>query len=111
MGDLSERLCLKVSSMTRVVDGLVEGGLVRRVCDPNDRRVCLVQISAKGRALMEKVQCGLVQEYEQVLRNVPEESREAVIQAVSDLLAAYEKRSACRDSGGCCSDDLGKDME
>lgn len=101
MGDLAGHLRLKISSMTRVVDALVESALVRRVEDPEDRRVCRVQISAKGRKLVARVQGELVEEYERVLENVPAASRDAVIQAVTDLLIAYEKR--CGDSrGNCC---------
>lgn len=104
MGDLSGRLCLKISSVTRVVDGLVESGLVRRVDNPADRRVCLIQVTAKGRSLIEKIHRGLIHEYEQVLRNVPEGSREAVIQAVSELLAAFEKRCGAEAGAGCCEE-------
>ena len=100
MGDLAGHLRLKISSMTRVVDALVESGLVRRVDDPEDRRICRVQISAKGRTLVTRIQRGLVEEYERVLENVPAASREAVIQAITELLYAYEKR--CGESGACC---------
>ncbi len=100
MGDLAGHLRLKISSITRVVDALVESGLVRRVDDPEDRRVCRVQISAKGRTLVARIQRGLVEEYERVLENVPPASREAVIQAITELLCAYEKR--CGESSGAC---------
>lgn len=102
MGDLAGHLCLKMSSMTRVIDALFESGLVRRSDDPEDRRVCRVQITAKGKALVAKVQRGLVDEYEQVLQNVPPASREAVIRAVTELLSAYEKRNCGDRSDACC---------
>ncbi len=95
MGELAEHLCLKISSMTRVVDHLVAEGWVRRGDDPDDRRICRVQITHRGRLLVEKVQRGLLAEYEQVLRAVPAESREAVIAAVGHLLAAFEERQCC----------------
>lgn len=101
MGDLAGHLRLKISSMTRVADALVEGGLVRRIDDPGDRRVCRLLITAKGRTLICRVQRGLIEEYERVLENVAPGSREAVIQAASDLLAACEKRCGDND-GDCC---------
>ena len=97
MSDLALRLCLKISSMTRVVDHLVAEGLVRRVEDRSDRRVCRVQLAAKGRALFHKVQSGLLKEYEQVLAKVPADSREAVIEAMAHLLAAFQSRSCCSE--------------
>jgi MarR family 2-MHQ and catechol resistance regulon transcriptional repressor len=102
MGELTAKLCLKISSATRVVDPMVERGWVRRIDDPNDRRICRVQATAKGRQLMAKVKSDLVHEHEHVLRNVPPESREAVIQAMIDLLAAVEKRSCC-EKEACCA--------
>ncbi|MFQ5806705.1 MAG: MarR family winged helix-turn-helix transcriptional regulator [Phycisphaerae bacterium] len=95
MGELAGHLCLEISTMTRVVDHLVANKLAARVADANDRRVCRVRITGKGRALVSKVHDGLIAEYEQVLRAVPPESREAVIQAVSQLLSAFEERQRC----------------
>jgi len=95
MGELAERLCLKISSATRVVDPMVERGWVRRLEDPTDRRVCRIQATARGRSLVGRVRADLVGEHEKVLRNVPAESREAVIQAMTDLLAAFEQRRCC----------------
>jgi DNA-binding MarR family transcriptional regulator len=96
MGQLAERLCLKISSATRVVDFLVESGVARRSEDPADRRVCRVELTAKGGALVARIQRDLIAEHEAVLRAVPAESRDAVILAVEHLLAAFVSR-ACGD--------------
>jgi len=103
MGELAEKLCLKISSVTRVVDPMVECGWVKRVEDPKDRRVCRVQATAKGRQLMDRVRADLVHEHKQVLRNVSPESRDAVIQAMTDLLAALQARKNCCDTESCCA--------
>jgi len=95
MGKLAEHLGLKISSVTRAVDQLVAGALARRLEDPKDRRVCRVHVTKKGRALVARIQKELVKEYERVLRDVPPESRETVVQAVARLLSAFEGRSAC----------------
>ncbi len=92
MGELADKLCLKISSATRVVDPMVERAWVRRVEDASDRRIRRVQATTKGRKLIGRVRADLVHEHEQVLRNVPPESREAVIQAMTDLLAALDAR-------------------
>ncbi len=103
MGELAGHLCLEISTMTRVVDGLATNKLAARVADANDRRVCRVLITGKGRTLVSKVHGELIAEYEQILGAVPPESREAVIQAVSQLLSAFEGRrqcSAAKTNGG-----------
>jgi hypothetical protein len=65
---------------------------VIRLDDPNDRRVCRVQITKAGQTLVDRVRAEIVAEYEAVLRAVPPESREAVIDALSHLLAAFKQR-------------------
>jgi MarR family transcriptional regulator, 2-MHQ and catechol-resistance regulon repressor len=100
MGALAAEICLKVSTATRVVDQLVSRGLAARQDDPHDRRVCRVQITEAGRTLVARVQAEIVAEYEAVLARVPAGSREAVIEALSRLLEAFQERQR-RQAGGC----------
>ena len=95
MGDLADRLYLEVSSMTRIVDHLVRTGLARRVEDAKDRRICRVEATAKGRSLMAKIRDELVEGHRQILSEVPADSREVVIGAVSNLLSAFKQRRSC----------------
>ncbi|MHC4493492.1 MAG: MarR family winged helix-turn-helix transcriptional regulator [Planctomycetota bacterium] len=92
MRALSGQLHLDMSTMTRVVDHLVANKLVTRVADPKDRRVRHVQITRAGRTLASRIRGELLAEYEQVLREIPVEGREAVIQAISLLLTAFKER-------------------
>jgi DNA-binding MarR family transcriptional regulator len=92
MGELAGRLFLEVSSMTRVVDHLVRNNLAKRTTDDRDRRVCRVQITRQGRALVAGIRAELVKEHELMLREIPAGSREAVIQAMTHLLAAFKQR-------------------
>ena len=95
MGDLAGCLHLEISSMTRVVDCLVAAKLATRVTDARDRRICRVRISQKGRSLVSKIRDDLIREHERVLREVPPQSREAVISAMSRLLSAFSQRQRC----------------
>ncbi|MHC4429921.1 MAG: MarR family winged helix-turn-helix transcriptional regulator [Planctomycetota bacterium] len=92
MSELAGRMSLELSTMTRIVDRLVDGKLATRAADPEDRRVCCVKITRQGRALVARIRAELVEEHEQVLREIPPESREAVISAVGHLLAAFRQR-------------------
>lgn len=47
--DLSERLLVDKSTITRIVDRLERAGLVRREADPDDRRVQRVALTGQGR--------------------------------------------------------------
>jgi len=51
LNDLAELIGLDASTASRYVQKLVEGGLVERKTDPNDRRVTLLSVTEKGRNL------------------------------------------------------------
>jgi DNA-binding MarR family transcriptional regulator len=92
MGELAAHLHLELSTTTRVVDFLVTNGMATREADAKDRRVCRVRVARKGRALVARIRGDLVKEHELVLREIPAESREAVISAMTHLLAAFRER-------------------
>lgn len=107
MSELAGHLCLKLSTMTRVVDHLVSSGLATRRDDPNDRRVCCVQITDAGRAIVARIQAAIIAEYEAVLKGVPAASRPAVIDALSRLLSAFKQRR-CSAPDGCGDEDTAR---
>ncbi|MET0798614.1 MAG: MarR family transcriptional regulator [Rhodococcus sp. (in: high G+C Gram-positive bacteria)] len=49
MGDLAELVLVTTSGVTRVVDRLVESGLVERIRPDNDRRVVTVSMTPAGK--------------------------------------------------------------
>jgi DNA-binding MarR family transcriptional regulator len=49
--ELSERVGMNRATVTSVVDTMEREGLVRRIADPNDRRVYLIALTPKGRKL------------------------------------------------------------
>jgi DNA-binding MarR family transcriptional regulator len=55
VSDLAETFGVSVPSMSRAVDGLVTRGLATRVEDADDRRVRRVEITAKGKKLVERL--------------------------------------------------------
>jgi len=48
-GDLAQRCAMTAPALTEHVDSLARDGLVRRLEDPADRRVVLVELTAQGR--------------------------------------------------------------
>jgi DNA-binding MarR family transcriptional regulator len=55
MGTIAAHLRIAPRSVTEVLDGLEERGLVRRVPDPTDRRATLIELTDTGRALLAEV--------------------------------------------------------
>ncbi|MBE0478472.1 MarR family transcriptional regulator [Candidatus Aerophobetes bacterium] len=54
MGELARVSEIQLSTLTRVIDRLVEREFVTRKNDPHDRRVVRVSLTAKGSQIMEK---------------------------------------------------------
>jgi DNA-binding MarR family transcriptional regulator len=80
MGELAKALSCDNSNVTWITDRLEERGLVTRTPAPNDRRVRLLVLTKKGRALREEISerlaeppppiSGLSQEDQRALRDV-----------------------------------------
>jgi len=102
MGALAERLNLELSSVTRLIDGLVGDGLAERTRDDRDRRVCLVHATRRGRRLIEQIRGELIAQYVEVLRSVPAESRGDVVEAIERLRQAFASRTCASQSDECC---------
>ena len=48
LGDLAAHLSCVRSNMTQLVDRMEADGLVRRLADPSDRRICLAELTPLG---------------------------------------------------------------
>lgn len=55
MSDISAAMAIPPPTLTRIVDKLVDGGLVLRRVDATDRRRVLVHLSARGKAKVRKL--------------------------------------------------------
>lgn len=53
--ELAEKLGASTPAMSRAVDDLVKKGLVTRVEDPDDRRARRIELTAKGRGVVDEI--------------------------------------------------------
>ncbi len=90
MQTLAQHLHLAVSTVTRVVDNLVEKGLVERHMSARDRRVCQVALTPDGVDLLHKLQGELIAREQTVLQRIPAASRDHVIRAIEELSHAVD---------------------
>ena len=97
LGDLSRRLGITPSTLTRNLARLEESGLVAREADPGDARSARVGLTGRGRKAARSVAEQETAFARQVIQRIPAGRRAAVIEALGDLLAAV--RAATED---CC---------
>lgn len=98
--DLSDRLNLDNSTMSRTVNNLVTKGLCERVADPQDRRYVAITLTGNGNEMFESIEQGMNGYYRAIFEALPEGKREQVLESMELLLEAVFK---CGCIGGeCC---------
>jgi DNA-binding MarR family transcriptional regulator len=86
LGALSEELGLSLAAVSRAVDGLVQRGAVKRQEDPSDRRSKLVTVSARGRAVYERVLAVRVAGVERFVEGLEPEDRDTLAAALGPIV-------------------------
>lgn len=95
MNDLSNKMKLAGSTMTRMVDQLVQKGLVDRQADAEDRRVVRVRLTENGRQAKQQLDETLQTFFLTVMQDIPENERTQVIHSLERLNAAILNALQC----------------
>ena len=85
MTQLAAQLYISKQQLTKIIDGLVEKGFVRRFGDENNRRVVLVEATEKGRKLMLDTQTQFVDSFAPAFDRLSDVQKRKVAQAVEDI--------------------------
>lgn len=94
VSDLSERFDITNAAASQLVDKLVQGGLIQREEDPNDRRAKLLNLTEKGRGLIQR---GMEERYRwvnQVAAKLSPEERAKVAEALEIMTQAAKELEA-----------------
>ncbi len=97
MNALSETMGLANSTMTRMIDQLVDKGFVRREADVEDRRVVRVSLTAQGQETRRSLEQAKQYFFGLVLAEIPQDERHGILQVLDWVVAAIEKvrKSGC----------------
>ncbi len=91
MGDLSRILGIPFSTATRTADWLVDNGYVRRLADPEDRRVVRVELTRAGKELYRAMNNLLLESAEIFLHNFSLEERKELGRLLGKLVDNLEQ--------------------
>ncbi|WP_287154514.1 MarR family transcriptional regulator [Candidatus Solincola tengchongensis] len=83
-GEVARSLRVSQGVITRMVDRLVEKGLVTRSRDPEDRRVVLLSPTTRGKRLVDVMERQKLKEIKTFLRSIPPREK-------SDLLDLFRR--------------------
>ncbi|BCN31036.1 MarR family winged helix-turn-helix transcriptional regulator [Anaeromicropila herbilytica] len=97
MNELSDKMNLNSSTMTRILDNLVRDKYISRNKDQSDRRVVIVSLTDAGQEVAKKLDTTVKAYYKKVIANIPEGQVEEVLKSVNILQKAFEKANP-----NCC---------
>jgi DNA-binding MarR family transcriptional regulator len=88
---ISKRMNLSPSRLTRIIDGLVQKGYMQREIDQHDRRNMKVTLSRRGKILTNKLNKAFIDVHYEILQDINVGQHESLITAMEHLLSAIEK--------------------
>lgn len=91
VGDIARRMELSNSRLTRILDGLVEKEVVTREVSRQDRRVILVELSARGQRIQKALTERYLRTHQEILDLLPEGAVDSVIAAMEKLGEAMQE--------------------
>jgi DNA-binding MarR family transcriptional regulator len=95
LGELAAAEQVRPPTMTRIVRGLEEAGLIEREADPKDRRVVRVHASPKGRRVLQRARRRRVTKLAERLSHL-DPSQIALVRDAAELVEAALRPSSAR---------------
>ena len=88
---VAERMNLSPSRLTRIIDGLVAKGYIIRQIEPSDRRNMKVELSKRGKVIVQKLNDAYVNIHKEILEDIDRTQHKPLISAMENLLVALQK--------------------
>jgi DNA-binding MarR family transcriptional regulator len=88
---ISKRMKLSPSRLTRIIDTLVQKGYMKREIEQYDRRNMRVFLSRRGKILTNKLNKAFVEIHSEILQDIDVSQHEILITAMGHLQLAIEK--------------------
>ena len=89
--EIAKRMNLSESRLTRIMDGLVQKGYMKREIDKSDRRLMKLSLFRKGKMLTNKLNNGFIEIHSEILQDIDVSQHESLITAMENLNLAVEK--------------------
>jgi DNA-binding MarR family transcriptional regulator len=93
VGELARRQSVSLPTVSRMVDALVRGGLVTRTEDPGDRRSQTLEVTRRGRELMERGRARRIRQLAEELQALDASELSALEEGVAALERLESERS------------------
>jgi DNA-binding MarR family transcriptional regulator len=91
IGELSVYTVTEQSTLSRALDQLQEGGLIRRATDPDDSRATRIFITEAGRVVFADLWPHMHAAQERMFRGIPPDERNAFVATLQKMLVNIRK--------------------
>ncbi len=92
MKDVAEFLHITPPSATSLINRLVEGGLLKREIDKNDRRIIRLTITSKGEKILKKKLAQHFKRLSEIIEKLNKKEQEFLIQIFLKLQRIYKNK-------------------
>ncbi|HWR39884.1 MAG TPA: MarR family transcriptional regulator [Patescibacteria group bacterium] len=82
VNELSSRLNVSKSAISRTVDDLVNKGYLQRASNPRDRRYVEIQLTESGEKTYQEIQQTSHRYFEAIIEAIPEEKRQSSLEGI-----------------------------
>jgi DNA-binding MarR family transcriptional regulator len=90
-GALAKRMGLSSSRITRIIDGLLKKGMVKKEAGGKDRRIVDIGLTQDGIAVRSQLKAMYVSVHEEIINLLPSDAGESVIHAMEKLRQATQE--------------------
>jgi DNA-binding MarR family transcriptional regulator len=97
MREISERMALDCSTMTRNISKLVDLGLVERCSCHSDRRITRISLSELGRIKTMEIREAFMEHFGQVVCKLPKEKFDIIFEGINLLTEVLEEERSCNE--------------
>lgn len=94
MGELSNALSVPLSTATRMVNWMVTDGYIKRLPDPEDRRVVRVALTEKGLDLHRSIKSYVEERVNNILSTLTTEEQIALLHLIDKVILMLKQASA-----------------
>jgi len=98
--ELSEKLLLDKSTMSRTINKLVESNIVKRDLDEDNRRYVAIELTLYGERIFKKVEDSMGNYYDNIFINIPKEKRDCVLESLDVLTSAVKSTNLSETNMG-----------
>lgn len=92
-GDLAARLGVEPSTLTRMLDPLVNNGVVSRSLNPDNRREVLIELTERGMGMLQELHGKMLHVCNAVLEKIPDSEIDQAEAGIRALLHAFRNTS------------------